>query len=400
QVDNTATATGTPPSGPPVEDDGSTTVTLDSRSVLGLAKALVGVTNNGDDTTRVALLLTVENLGATSLTDLVVTDDVLGQFAGMDPRDFEATDGSLTANTAWDGAATTDVLTGGQGLDPGETGTVFIAFTVTPGDETSRTNTAESEAVDPFDTPVEDTSTDGTDPDPNGDGNPDEDEPTVVPFEEHPQIGASKRVAAGPVSVGGGGQAVTYEIVVANVGDVGLNQVQAIEDLAATFAGVQSFTVDQLTSPSLTVNSSYDGTGDTDLLTGTDTLAVGQSGTIALRVLVVPGSNLGPFENQVEVSGTSPAGVTVTDRSTDGGDIDPDGDGNPGNDSTPTSVSFGTSVTPTPLPATPSRPNAPLPATGQDSATAAQLAAALMAVGAVLLVAGRKRRDEVLDAER
>ena len=396
-VDNTATATGTPPTGPPVEDQGSTTVPLDSRSVIGSAKALAGVTNNGDGTSRVSLLLTIENLGATTLTDLVLTDDVVGQFSGLDPRTFDAADGSLVADPGWDGSATSNVLAAGQDLEPGRTGTVSIAFTVTPGDVTSRTNTAEAAAIDPFDAPVTDTSTDGIDPDPNGDGIPDEDDPTVVPFDENPRIGAAKRVAAGPVPVAGG-QAVTYEITVANVGDVRLDQVQAVEDLAATFAGVESFAVDRLTSDALTVNPTYDGTGDTDLLTGTDSLAAGESGAIVLRVVVVPGSATGPFENQVTVSGISPAGVTVSDRSTDGDSVDPDGDGDPSNDSTPTSVTFRASTPPAPIPAAPTRPN-PLPATGRDSATAAQLAAAMMAVGSVLLLAGRRRRDELATAK-
>ncbi len=397
-VDNTATATGTPPTGPPVDDQDTATISLDSSSVIGLAKALVGVTNNGDGTSRVSLLLTVENLGATTLDNLVVTDDIASQFAGLDPRELDATDGSLVADPAWDGSATANVIAPGQSLVPGEVGTVSIAFTVTPGDVTSRTNTASTEGVDPFDRPVDDDSTDGTDPDPNGDGNPDEDEPTVVPFDESPRIGAAKRVAAGPTPVAGG-QAVTYEIVVANVGDVRLDEVQAVEDLAATFAGVRSFTVDQLTSDDLTVNPAYDGTADIDLLAGTDSLAVGRSGTILLRVVVVPGSSTGPFENQVAVSGTSPAGATVSDRSTDGDMIDPDGDGDPGNNSTPTSVSFRTAPTPPdPIPAAPTRPD-PLPATGQDSASAAQLALAMMAAGSVLLLASRRRRHELVISE-
>ncbi len=397
-VDNTATATGTPPTGSPVDDQDTATISLDSSSAIGLAKALVGVTNNGDGTSRVSLLLTVENLGATTLDNLVVTDDIASQFAGLDPRELDASDGSLVADPAWDGSATANVIAPGQSLAPGEVGTVSIAFTVTPGDVTSRTNTASTEGVDPFDRPVDDDSTDGTDPDPNGDGNPNEDEPTVVPFDENPRIGAAKRVAAGPTPVAGG-QAVTYEIVVANVGDVRLDEVQAVEDLAATFAGVRSFTVDQLASDDLTVNPAYDGTADIDLLAGTDSLAVGRSGTILLRVVVVPGSSTGPFENQVAVSGTSPAGATVSDRSTDGDTIDPDGDGDPGNNSTPTSVSFRTAPPPPdPIPAAPTRPD-PLPATGQDSASAAQLALAMMAAGSVLLLASRRRRHELVTSE-
>ena len=50
-------------------------------------------------------------------------------------------------------------------------------------------------------------------------------------------IGVAKRVVGQPVNNGNGTYDVTYEILVKNMGTVTLSQVQATDNLAATFAG-------------------------------------------------------------------------------------------------------------------------------------------------------------------
>jgi hypothetical protein len=67
--------------------------------------------------------------------------------------------------------------------------------------------------------------------------------------------------------------------------------------------------------------------------------AAGGTVTVQFDVLVTPNGNLGPFNNQVQASGTSPNGQTVTDDSVDGADPDPDGDGS-AIESSPTPVTL------------------------------------------------------------
>jgi LPXTG-site transpeptidase (sortase) family protein len=103
-----------------------------------------------------------------------------------------------------------------------------------------------------------------------------------------------------------------------------------------------------VTSTDFVVNPGYDGSIDTDLLTGSDSLPVAGSGSIRLVVQVIPAS-AGPFNNSATVTGLSPLSVPVTDDSQEG--IDPDntpggpagnnGDGDPTNNTEPTDVSFG-----------------------------------------------------------
>ncbi|MEA2559984.1 MAG: large repetitive protein [Acidobacteriota bacterium] len=161
-----------------------------------------------------------------------------------------------------------------------------------------------------------------------------EDHPATVGTEQ-PEIGVAKRLVS-RTRVEGTIYDVVFEIRVANLGNVPLMGVQVTENLATTFALAASFTVQSLTSPDLTVNPGFDGSGNTALLAGGNTLAVGGSGIITLTVRVDTGGFEGPYTNQVQASGTSPGSQIVTDISQDGDDVDPDDNGDPTDNSEPT----------------------------------------------------------------
>ena len=329
------------------DDDESTAVLLPA--VVGTAKAVAGIINNGDGTYDVSYVITVENMGLVELTDLTVVDDIATQLAAINPTGFSAADGSLTASPAWDGA-TANILAGGQSLAVGESGTVLVAFTVTPGTDLGpHDNVATASGTGPTGTVVTDDSTTGTDPDVDGDdtdgsvdgdGVPDENVPTQVFFGEAPSIGAAKLLAGDPVDQFDGSFGLTFEVVVENTGDVTLSQVQVEDDLAAVFAGAESFEVVGVSSADLGVNPAFDGVSDIALLDGAGTLAVGERATVTIDVIVFTGGETGPFENQATASGTSPGAIAVTDLSQDGADVDPDGDGDPTNDNDPTPITF------------------------------------------------------------
>jgi uncharacterized repeat protein (TIGR01451 family) len=152
---------------------------------------------------------------------------------------------------------------------------------------------------------------------------------------ERPQIGAAKLLKSATRTEGTTFQ-VVFEIDVANLGNVPLSNVQVTENLAATFAGTLSMSVMSLTSTDFTVNGGFNGTGNNNLLAAGNTLAVGASGKITLTVKVDTGGKIGPYSNQVEASGQSPGGVTVTDLSQNGPDPDPDHNGNAGDNNDPT----------------------------------------------------------------
>ena len=307
--------------------------------VIGLAKALAEVANNHDGTYDVEYLLTVENFGDVPLTGLVVTDDIVGQFPGMGATGFSAVSGSLLANPGWDGQGVTNILAGGQGLAAGQSGTVVIRFTVTPGMTSSINNLATVEGISPANEHIIDSSNNGFDPDGiDNDNIPDEIDPTPTPFEESPGIGLAKTIMGIPQFMGNGAFELSYQILVKNTGNISLTSIQVIEDLSVTFNGALSFAVTDLSSAAFTVNPNFDGITLTNLLSGSDTLAAGETGTIELAITVTPGADIGPYLNLVTGMGTSPAGAIVQDFSQEGTDVDPDdpGDINPTDNNDPT----------------------------------------------------------------
>ncbi len=160
---------------------------------------------------------------------------------------------------------------------------------------------------------------------------------------EQPDLGVAKRVVSvdrenGTVSL------VTFELRLANFGNVPLSEVQVTEDLAATFAAAGTFEVVSLESSQLVVNPAFDGGSDTALLAAGNSLAVGSGGTITLVVRVDPDGEAGPYCNQVEASAVSPASVVVLDLSVDGANPDPNANGDPGDDDAPSCFDVPVSV--------------------------------------------------------
>ena len=270
----------------------------------------------------------------------------------------------FTINTTdpYNGVGNNNLLQGTNNLAVNDFTT--IAFTVrinidsdgaggTPAGPGSYTNTATATGDSPSGTPVEDDSQNGPNPDPDGDDDPtNNDDPTPVNITEDPILGVAKDV--GTVTDNGDGTYnVPYIIRVQNYGNVELSNVQVTDDLTNTFVNPTApqpiFNVigGSIASPTLTVNAGFNGTGDNNLLDGSDTLAVGATATITFTVRVEPNIAQGIYDNQAFGAGDSPGGTTVTDTSQDGNDPDDNstdpavnGDGDPSNNSDPTRVTI------------------------------------------------------------
>ncbi|MEO8276729.1 MAG: GEVED domain-containing protein [Thermoanaerobaculia bacterium] len=171
-----------------------------------------------------------------------------------------------------------------------------------------------------------------------------EDHPVTIGV-ELPQIGVAKRlVSADRDSTEPTKFHVLFEIRAENLGNVALSGVQIVENLAATFADAGSFAVESVASGDLTVNGSFDGSGDPSLLAAGNTLAVGASGTVTVQIFLDPAGHAGPYSNTAVASGTSPGSVEVDDSSQDGTETDPDGNGDPTDNDDPTIFTVGVSV--------------------------------------------------------
>jgi uncharacterized repeat protein (TIGR01451 family) len=136
---------------------------------------------------------------------------------------------------------------------------------------------------------------------------------------------------------------VTYDFTVENTGNVTLDALQITDDLTAAFAPATLFGTPTLDSQNLALNANYDGATDTNLLAGSDSLAVGETRALTLTALLDI-TNGGPAQGNTAF-GSSPQ-LNAPVRSDDNtqtpdnpGDtnsaplsiIDTDGDGSPDN---------------------------------------------------------------------
>lgn len=133
---------------------------------------------------------------------------------------------------------------------------------------------------------------------------------------------------------------VTFQLVVENLSTTEpAPNVQVDDDLAAAFPGVTSITIQG--TPTLggfaAPATTFDGDANTELLSGTDTLAPAETRTITYNVQIDLGAQTGPFSTQAEVSSAEVAGgfKQLIDLSDAGAEPDTDGDGRP-NESTAT----------------------------------------------------------------
>lgn len=321
--------------------------------VIGVAKDAVSVESIGDDKYSVVYDIWVENLGNVVLNNVQVQENLNDTFEGSTFSVTEVSSGDFTVNSGFDGNTTTAMLMESDTLLVGEMGMIQLTVEVEPAEfNKTYNNTAVGTAIAPSGNEVTDDSTDGVEPDPNGDRTPDEDVPTPVSFPSPviPVIGVAKRVVSPPVDNGDGSYTVTYEILVENLGVVKLSNVQVREDLSDTFTDTDGseFDVLNVSSPDFEVNwPGFNGKGevdgDTDLLKGTDSLVVGETGLIELTVKVKPNPDRPDpdieYNNTALGTATGPSGEPTEDDSDDGIDPDPNGNGNPDesgeNDQTP-----------------------------------------------------------------
>ena len=165
---------------------------------------------------------------------------------------------------------------------------------------------------------------------------------------ETPPLGVAKQ-AGTPTQNADGTYTIPYTLRVRNFAPSGqspqfdLLNLQLTDNLAQAFANATLNSVSNIQSPTLTVNPGFNGSSNQNLLQGTDTLPAGVIATITFNVSITPGtgaSGFGPFNNTATATATSRGGSPVSDQSTNGADADPDNDGNPGNNNTPTTVSL------------------------------------------------------------
>ncbi|MHB1177158.1 MAG: T9SS type B sorting domain-containing protein, partial [Daejeonella sp.] len=149
-----------------------------------------------------------------------------------------------------------------------------------------------------------------------------------------PIIGLAKTVSTPLRQLDGqNSNILTYKIIVKNFGKVPLYGVQVVDDLLKTFPFPIKFVLEGIPVSSnniLKINGSYSGTGNNNLLLGTDVLPSGAIDTIKITLKVTPSNNMmGPFDNSASATATGSLGNVSNDISANGTNPDPDNNGIP-----------------------------------------------------------------------
>lgn len=339
---------------------------------IGIAKTAGAAVANGDDW-DVTFTLVVENIGTVRLDDLSVTDDIAAQFgnayvsaSNLTVANFNGTGTLPTANAAWEGDTSLNMLNGGS-LEVGDSFEIVFTVTIDPDGVDNVSQSLENQAtaaaagINPDGTPMlgsdgspvvtSDDSDDGTDPQgENGEATSDDgiaaNDPTQVNIAD---LGSVKNVTGIPELLPNGNFNVTYQIVVENTGTVDLADLSLTDSVATQFgsAFVSAGDLTLVTAPTdansdIVVDSNWDGTtGEMIDQTAATSLAVGDSFMVQFNVELDPDAPAAPatIANQATVSGTAidengapitgPGSTPMTANDDTDSGVDPNGN-NPG----------------------------------------------------------------------
>jgi uncharacterized repeat protein (TIGR01451 family) len=336
--------------GDPTNTDSATPVTFTENPAVGLAKAASDVEDAvgfpGEFVTTITF--TIKNYGDVELRNLQITDVLTDTFPS--PVTFVVTSApasdTLTGNEDFDGevGAGANILAGSDTLAVDATATVSFTVRFNPNGETGPfDNSASASGTSPAGENVTDDSASGTDPDADGDGDPNNDsEPTRITFGERARIGLAKSGVITDFGPNGVGPfTLQIDFTLRNYGNVALTDVTLADDLDSAF-GSDNYSVTSApsvvsssTGSVIVPNEDFDGDSDIFLIAADSGSSLPIGGEAVVRVIVVIDA-AGTYSNQATASGTAPSGESTSDLSTSGADPDADEDGDPSNDSLPT----------------------------------------------------------------
>ncbi len=167
------------PDSTPGTDDQPTSMDPDLSPILGLAKTIGAVVNNGDGTYTIPLSFVIQNTGSGVAEQLSLVDDLQTQFLNPDSLTISVApavvsgSSTITINPDYTGDSNdpggADILDDtNSSLNPGDTAIVTMTVVVDPSDNnlTTLSNQAEVTATNPTDnSTVSDLSTSGSNPD-------------------------------------------------------------------------------------------------------------------------------------------------------------------------------------------------------------------------------------------
>jgi gliding motility-associated-like protein len=328
-----------------------TVINLSPNYSIGIAKTTSLPELQLDGTYNLTLTFDITNFGNAEATNIQATDNLLNTFTGTATFEVifvQVLGGGLEANTNFNGNSDIELLNSSESsLLSGESEIINVILNFNPNEETGPfNNTANATTSEDGGTILSaDNSVNGTDPDPNGDGIPDEESITPILFEPiNNSIGLSKALT-NIEAVTDSTFNLTFGLIVANFGNTSLSNIQVTDNLIAAFPLPAIYNIVSLTSSGLQVNSSYNGEAEIGLLANIgNTLEAGSVDTITLVINLNPNNDSITFFNSaIAFSYDEFENLIVSDTSVDGQLPDPNNDGIPDENSL-TAISFGSSI--------------------------------------------------------
>ncbi|MBX2952377.1 MAG: gliding motility-associated C-terminal domain-containing protein [Leadbetterella sp.] len=307
-------------------------------SLIGLAKAVGEITRREDlgaNVYEVPFVFTITNMGLKDLDHVRLADTLSLTFGSADMVEsihLEA-DSGLTVNPNYTGSGeqTHLLIAEESAIAAGATLNVRLKVFVNMGNKASGSFANSATVYAGTVKEISDRSTDGVNPDPDGDGDPTNNS-TDTEFnigDNVPTYGIGAALAVVDSAFVNDKKAyeVTYRVLVRNYGADTLTGVFLTDTLSTTFAGAPEFTVTGkpvVTSQgsSLVINPAFDGKTDFRLLLpdAAAILAPAQTDTVEFKVTVVFGENVGPYSTNVIAFGED-NGTMLTDTSNAGVEI-------------------------------------------------------------------------------
>jgi LPXTG-site transpeptidase (sortase) family protein len=188
QFNNTANASGSFGGSPVNATPAGQSVPAVQNPLIGVAKRVVSVIGVSTGIYDVMYEIRVHNYGNVTLNAVQITDDLTSTFPPPNTFQVLSIIGSgLVVDNSFNGIANVNLLASGNSLASDAGGTINIVARIIPTSSGPFSNTALGFGTSPLDTTVTDLSQDGSNPDPDGDGNPlNNNDPTL--FNLGPQL--------------------------------------------------------------------------------------------------------------------------------------------------------------------------------------------------------------------
>ncbi|MBL0048663.1 MAG: tandem-95 repeat protein [Bacteroidetes bacterium] len=318
--------------GTPLCDQATVTITVIADvpfALIGIAKSVAPPVLQTNGSFAVVYKVVVKNYGTSAASFVQVTDDLSATFpapATFTVSSLQAT--NLLTNSLYNGSTNTNLLEPQTNtLAAGGVDTLRLTLLVNPNGAIGPFNNS---AIGSALSSLPDSSVNGLNPDPDGNGNPNESGATPLSFSSKTQIGLSKIASVSDIKSDGTFD-VTYSFDVQNMGTVPLTSIDIIDNLSVTFPSPVTFSVSSISAGGgLVTNNNYTGTGSNINILNpqASSIAPGVTSTVVLKINVNTNGTSGTFLNSADAHGTGPNGNLSKDKSNNG-HIDNDLNGNP-----------------------------------------------------------------------